>query len=199
LDDTALRQSTGGTTGISRGSILNQRNLVANLIQVAEWRTGVVPVKEVMLCVLPFFHVHGLQEGTRNSVYNCGAAVLFPRFEIDTVYTAIDKYKLTTIHGVPAMCNAIRLNPEYRSKNRRTRRSQKGNAAGKVGEVAIKGPQVFQGYRHRADDLSNVLNDGWFISGDIGRMDEESSFYLVERRKDMINVGGFKVFQLDME
>ena len=70
---------------------------------------------------------------------------------------------------------------------------------GEVGEVAIKGPQVFQGYWQRADESAKVLFDGWFITGDIGRMDEDGYFYLVERKKDMIIVGGFKVFPRDVE
>lgn len=70
---------------------------------------------------------------------------------------------------------------------------------GTIGELAIKGPQVFQGYWNRPEETLKTLHNGWLITGDIARMDEDGFFYIVERKKDMIIVGGFKVFPRDIE
>lgn len=70
---------------------------------------------------------------------------------------------------------------------------------GAVGELAVRGPQVFQGYWKRPEDSVHTLRNGWLITGDIARMDEDGFFYIVERKKDMIIVGGYKVFPRDIE
>ena len=70
---------------------------------------------------------------------------------------------------------------------------------GTIGELAIQGPQVFQGYWNRPEETIKTLHNGWLITGDIPRMDEDGFFYIVERKKDMIIVGGYKVFPRDIE
>ncbi len=77
----------------------------------------------------------------------------------------------------------------------------KGNelAPGEVGEIAIKGPNVMKGYYGRPEETALAIRSGWFFTGDIGRMDEEGYFYLVDRAKDMINVSGFKIWPREVE
>lgn len=70
---------------------------------------------------------------------------------------------------------------------------------GEVGEIAIKGPNVMRGYYRRREETAQVMRDGWFRTGDIGKMDEDGYFYLVDRAKDMINVAGFKVWPREVE
>ena len=71
---------------------------------------------------------------------------------------------------------------------------------GESGEIAIKGPQVMSGYWQRPDETANVMTpDGYFKSGDIGRMDERGFVKIVDRKKDMIIVSGFKVFPNEIE
>jgi long-chain acyl-CoA synthetase len=72
-------------------------------------------------------------------------------------------------------------------------------APGEVGELAVKGPQVMKGYWNQQAETDAVLKDGWFLTGDIARMDEDGYFYVVDRKKDMINVGGFKVYPREVE
>ncbi len=67
------------------------------------------------------------------------------------------------------------------------------------GEIAIRGPNVMLGYWNRPEDTATVLRDGWFYSGDIGRTDEWGFFYIVDRLKDMIAIGGQKVFPAEVE
>ncbi len=73
-------------------------------------------------------------------------------------------------------------------------------AIGEHGEICIKGPQVTQGYYQRPEDTAQVFdNDGFFHSGDIGFMDEQGFFQIVDRKKDMIIVSGFNVYPNEVE
>jgi long-chain acyl-CoA synthetase len=70
---------------------------------------------------------------------------------------------------------------------------------GELGEIAIRGPNVMLGYWNRPWETAQVIKNGWFHTGDIGRMDEDGFFYIVDRLKDMINVFGFKVYPTEIE
>ncbi|MFX1388144.1 MAG: long-chain fatty acid--CoA ligase, partial [Promethearchaeota archaeon] len=70
---------------------------------------------------------------------------------------------------------------------------------GQEGEIIIKGPQVMKGYWNKPEATKDQLKDGWLLTGDIGKMDEEGYFYIVDRKKDMINVSGFKVYPREVE
>ena len=72
-------------------------------------------------------------------------------------------------------------------------------SVGELGEIAIRGPNVMLGYWNRPDDTAAAIRDGWFHSGDIGRVDEDGFFYIVDRVKDMISIGGVKVFPAEVE
>lgn len=68
-----------------------------------------------------------------------------------------------------------------------------------VGEIAIKGHCVMKGYYNRPDATEEVIQDGWFRSGDLGRRDEDGWYYIVDRSKDMIIRGGFNVYPREIE
>lgn len=68
-----------------------------------------------------------------------------------------------------------------------------------VGELAIKGPQVMKGYWRNYEETKEVLKNGWFLTGDIAFMEKDGYFYLVDRKKDMINVSGLKVWPREVE
>jgi long-chain acyl-CoA synthetase len=71
---------------------------------------------------------------------------------------------------------------------------------GSVGELLAQGTAISAGYYHRPDETARVFTpDGWFRTGDLVRMDEEGYVYIVDRAKDMINVGGEKVYPRDVE
>lgn len=70
---------------------------------------------------------------------------------------------------------------------------------GEIGELIVKGPQVMKGYWNRPQDTEAVLKDGWLYTGDMGKMDEEGFFYIVDRKKDLINASGFKVYPREVE
>jgi long-chain acyl-CoA synthetase len=72
-------------------------------------------------------------------------------------------------------------------------------ATGEVGELEVRGPQVMLGYYQHPEDTSAVLREGWFRTGDIARIDADGYCFIVDRKKDMINVGGLKVYPRDVE
>jgi long-chain acyl-CoA synthetase len=70
---------------------------------------------------------------------------------------------------------------------------------GEVGEIQIKGPQVMKGYYNRPEATADVIKDGWMCTGDMGLMDEDGYFKIVDRKKDMILVSGFNVYPNEIE
>ncbi len=65
---------------------------------------------------------------------------------------------------------------------------------GETGELRVKGPNIFKGYYNKPAETAKDFIDGYFLTGDIGRMDEDGMLYLVDRKKDMIISGGFNVY-----
>ncbi|MEK5039189.1 long-chain-fatty-acid--CoA ligase [Sporosarcina sp. FSL K6-3457] len=72
-------------------------------------------------------------------------------------------------------------------------------AFGEVGEIAVRGPQVMKGYWNRPEDTKQTFRDGWFLTGDLGYMDEKGYFYVVDRKKDMIIASGFNIYPREIE
>jgi long-chain acyl-CoA synthetase len=70
---------------------------------------------------------------------------------------------------------------------------------GEVGEVAIRGANVMQGYWNKPEQTAQVLRDGWYHSGDLGYLDQEGYLFLVDRSKDMIVSGGENVYSTEVE
>lgn len=71
--------------------------------------------------------------------------------------------------------------------------------AGEIGEICIKGPNVMQGYLKLPEATAEAIKDGWFYTGDIGRVDEDGYVYILDRKKDMIIVGGLNVYPREIE
>jgi len=70
---------------------------------------------------------------------------------------------------------------------------------GEIGEVVIRGPNIVPGYWQRPDETSHAIRNGWLYTGDVGKMEPEGWFYIVDRKKDLINVSGFKVWPREVE
>ena len=266
VGDVALLQYTGGTTGVAKGAMLTHYNLVSNAVYGA----SLFPLteKDISLCVLPLFHIYGLTV-TMNMPISVGAAiVLLPSFHVEEVAKTIEKQKVTTFSGAPAMYIAINSKPnakDFRLHSVRacmsggsalppavrkrfieltggslvegyglsetspvthvnplvggvvkdgsigppfcetdarvvdTENRHKTLGTGEIGELAVRGPQVMKGYWNQKEETDSVLEDGWFLTGDVAKMDEDGYFYIVDRKKDMINVGGFKVYPREVE
>ncbi|MAI10988.1 MAG: fatty-acid--CoA ligase [Rhodospirillaceae bacterium] len=70
---------------------------------------------------------------------------------------------------------------------------------GDVGEVTVRGPQVSKGYLNRPEETERTFRNGWFHTGDVGRMDEHGLLYLMDRKKDMIVSGGENIYTSEVE
>jgi long-chain acyl-CoA synthetase len=263
----AVLQYTGGTTGVSKGAMLTHRNLVANCTQVNSWLARSTAKNDVYLGVTPFFHIYALTTVVLSAVAMGGAVVCMPRFDVDKVLRAIQKYRPTIFHGVPTMYVAINRAAEkakvdfssveacisgsaplpvavqqrfesltggrlvegyglseaspvtHINPMRGTRKigsiglpvpntdckivelanPESEVPIGETGILAVRGPQVMQGYWQTPKETAQVLRDGWLYTGDIARVDEDGFFYVVDRQKDMIIAGGFKVYPREVE
>ena len=72
-------------------------------------------------------------------------------------------------------------------------------AAGDVGEVVVRGPNVMGAYWNKPEQTAAVLHDGWYATGDLGYLDDDAYLYLVDRAKDMIVTGGENVYSTEVE
>jgi long-chain acyl-CoA synthetase len=263
LDDVAVLQYTGGTTGVSKAAMLTHRNLSVNVQQVDRCFVGLERGHEVVLCALPLFHVFGMTVAMNWAVLAGAKLALLPNpRDVAAVVRTIERERVTVFPGVPAMYNALNHHPgieradvkcvkaclsgsapiapdvlerfealtgarisegfgmsetspvthvnPLRGKRKigsvglplpdtdcRIVDAETGErvlAAGEAGELCVRGPQVMKGYWKRPDETALVLEDGWMHTGDLAVMDEEGYFKIVGRKKDMINVGGLKVF-----
>jgi long-chain acyl-CoA synthetase len=70
---------------------------------------------------------------------------------------------------------------------------------GTIGEIHVRGPVVMKGYWHRPEATTEVLHDGWFATGDLGILDDDGDLHIVDRKKDMVNRGGYKVYPGEVE
>ncbi len=68
-----------------------------------------------------------------------------------------------------------------------------------VGEMVVRGPQVMMAYWNNPRETAGALRNGWLYTGDIARMDEDGYFFIEDRKKDMVNIGGLKVFPREVE
>lgn len=271
-DDIAMLQYTGGTTGISKGAVLLQRNVVANVLQAEAWNRPAMNkvaagVQPVFVCALPLYHVFAftinmmlaMRTGAKNILIPNPrdiAAVLkelvrhqvhiFPA--VNTLFNALAQHadfnkvdwsqlKISVDGGSAvqgavaklwlektgcAICEGYGLSETSPSVSCNPTDSQaftgsiglplsstwfkllddegREVAIGKSGEIAIKGPQLMAGYWQRPDETNKVMTaDGYFKSGDIGIMDENGFFKIVDRKKDMVLVSGFNVYPNEVE
>jgi acyl-CoA synthetase (AMP-forming)/AMP-acid ligase II len=152
-----------------------------------------------------------------NKVCISGASP-FSREGIEALESYIGKGKLVEIYGMTEASPLISMNP-FKGKKKPgsvgvplqdtmvrivdIESGTKDVSIGEAGEIIVQGPQVMKGYHNKPEETAHALrrlNGGtWLFTGDIARMDEEGFIYLVDRSKDMLNVGGFKVFSREVE
>ncbi|MGV3488396.1 MAG: AMP-binding protein [Tuberibacillus sp.] len=111
-EDLALLQYTGGTTGIAKGVMLTHRNLIANTSQSCMWMYRHEYGKEVVLGVLPFFHVYGMTIVMNLAIMYGAKMVILPRFNVEETLKTIEKQRPTLFPGAPTMYIALINHPE---------------------------------------------------------------------------------------
>ncbi len=108
MDDVALLQYTGGTTGPSKGAMLTHRNLSCNVQQIDAWFTGVEYGKEVLLTCLPLFHVFGLTVCMSWGLWSGAKLVLMPNpRDFKSLVKNIAKHRVSLFPAVPALFNGL--------------------------------------------------------------------------------------------
>ena len=272
MDDVAFLQYTGGTTGVSKGAVLLQRNILANLIQIEVWLEPALAHRQqqqlVFLCALPMTHIFaltacgllGMRKGAKLILVanprDIGGFIklliknpdinIFPG--VNTLFHALihrPEFKavklphlLVTIGGgmavhqktadlwqklmgvpiaqgyglsetSPVVCVNTPLVKEFTGSIGMPVPStdilildDDGVEApfGTPGEICIKGPQVMAGYWNKPEETEQFITpEGYFKSGDIGVMSADGYVQIVDRKKDMIVVAGFKVFPNEIE
>lgn len=265
-NDLALLQYTGGTTGFPKGVMLTHKNLIANTMMCDAWMYKCEKGQEIILGILPFFHVYGMTTVLVLSIMQQGKMVLLPKFDVEQALKTIDKQKPTLFPGAPTMYIGLLNHPDLSKYDLSSIKACLSGSAplplevqekfealtggrlvegygltetspvthanpiwenringsiglpwpnteaavlrsgetevlppGEVGEIAVKGPQVMKGYWNRPEDTAMTFNDGWFLTGDLGYMDEKGYFYVVDRKKDMIIAGGFNIYPREVE
>jgi long-chain acyl-CoA synthetase len=265
-EDVALLQYTGGTTGFPKGVMLTHKNLVANTTMCVKWMYKCKKGEEIVLGILPFFHVYGMTTVMNLSIMQGYKMILLPKFDAAETLKTIQKLKPTLFPGAPTIYIALLNHPDIKNYDlssieccisgsaplpvevqeqfekvtggklvegyglseaspvthanflwgKRVSGSiglpwpdtdamiislETGEPAKpkEIGELIVRGPQVMKGYWNRPEETEAVLRDGWLYTGDLGYMDEEGYFYIVDRKKDMIIAGGFNIYPREVE
>ncbi|HNA42342.1 MAG TPA: AMP-binding protein, partial [Saprospiraceae bacterium] len=266
-DDVIMLQYTGGTTGVAKGAMLTNRNLIANMLQI---RSVMMPFlkdgEEIVLSPLPLYHIFAF-------TVNCLALLSVGSYtvlvtnarDLPSVIKEFKKHKISLITGVNTLFNALLNHPDFGSCDFSTLKISVGGGmavqksvaerwqkttgcplsegygltetspvasvnpldgtgrpgyiglpvpstemrvvldngslapVGSPGEIQIKGPQVMKGYYNRPDETAKSIKDEWFATGDVGLMEEDGYFKIVDRIKDMILVSGFNVYPNEIE
>ncbi len=270
--DLALLQYTGGTTGLPKGTELTHANIIANVVQIANWLDS----KEedagtTNLSAFPLFHLAGLAM-SMVTVYTSCAQILIanprdtdhiikemsekkPRVMVNvpTLYLSIKNNpkakdipmdvlknlevyisgaapfpaeairdfessmnaegKLLELYGMTETSPVLTMNPFYGTKKIGTVglpmqdtevrlvdiETGEQVELGKPGEIICKGPHVTRGYYNKPEANAQTIIDGWLHTGDVGVMDEDGYFTIVDRTKDMLIVSGYKVYSVHVE
>ncbi|MFD1171361.1 long-chain-fatty-acid--CoA ligase [Oceanobacillus picturae] len=266
MEDLALLQYTGGTTGYPKGVMLTHYNLVANVQMCDAWLYNTKGEEDIVLGVLPFFHVYGMTTVMNNSIMVGSKMVLLPKFDAKEVLKTIDKQKPTLFPGAPTIYIGLLNHPDLSNYDLSSIEACISGSAplpieiqeqfekltdgklvegygltetspvthanfvwekringsigvpwpdteckvvvletdeeaeiGEIGEIVVKGPQVMKGYWNNKEETDQVLKDGWLFTGDLGYMDEDGYFYVVDRKKDMIIAGGYNIYPREVE
>ncbi|MBK1711801.1 malonate--CoA ligase [Rubrivivax gelatinosus] len=261
--DLAAIVYTSGTTGRSKGAMLSHGNLLSNARVLHEawgWRRD-----DVLIHVLPIFHVHGLFVAAQGALLAGARMIWFARFDAAAVVARLPE--ATVFMGVPTLygrllaepglnresCAGMRLfvsgsapllietfrawrnrsghtilerygmsetvmltsNPYRPEEGRRGGtvgpalpgvgirvRGERGEelAAGEIGGLEVRGPNVFSGYWRMPEKTAEEFSaDGWFKTGDLGRVDADGWVSIVGRSKDLVISGGFNVYPAEIE
>ena len=115
VNDVAVLQYTGGTTGTPKGAMLTHANLSVNVQQCEAWFAGFTnPGEERVFCVIPFFHVFAMTSLMNYAVSTAGQMILMPRFELKQALKTIGETKPTMMAGVPTLFNALAKAPDIK-------------------------------------------------------------------------------------
>ena len=150
-EDEAVLQYTGAISEGVRGVVLTHGNLVANTLQIRSWVVRARRGKEVVLSVLPFFHVYGMAVAMNVPIYLAAAMVIVPRFEVMGALQSIKRHRPTFFPGVPTMFVALSQEKSAEQYNLSSLRVCYSGAAPLAAETLedfekLTGARVTEGY-----------------------------------------------------
>ncbi len=265
--DLCVMPYTSGTTGRPKGCMHTHHSVMSTAVGGIEWVR--MPQDTVVLAVLPFFHVTGMQMSMNGPLYNGNTVVLLPRWDRDAAAACVQRYKVGSWQAISTMVVDFLMNPRIADYDLSSVWNMGGGGAampeavaqklhdlcgitymegygmtetmapshinpldrpkrqclgipifdvdarvidpqtlrvlpgGEVGEIVVHGPQVMQGYwgQPAATEEAFITQDGkrFLRTGDLGRVDEEGYFFMVDRLKRMINASGYKVWPAEVE
>ena len=111
MDDLAILQYTGGTTGIPKGAMITHYNLVSNAYMCNAWLNAKEGM-EVQVNVLPLYHIYGMTVTMNSAIASASTMVLIPRFDAEEVLKSIQKYRVTLFGGVPTLYAVLIDHPD---------------------------------------------------------------------------------------
>ncbi len=171
-EDLVALPYSSGTTGLPKGVMLTHRNLAANLAQgehALDMDDG-----EVIIAVLPFFHIYGMQVLMNGVLYNGGTAVTMPRFDLEEFLRIIQEHQVTRAYVVPPIVLAMAKHPLVDQYDMSSLRSVFSGAAPLSAELAGEasariGCEVVQGYGlTETSPITHATPPGQFKPGSIG-------------------------------
>jgi long-chain acyl-CoA synthetase len=175
LEDIAVLQYTGGTTGTPKGAMLTHANLYANTVQIESWATDLVAGREIVLGALPLFHVFAMTGVMNLGIAKGAKIILMPRFQLQEALQLISKEKPTMMPAVPTIFTAMLNAPNLKSFDLSSLRFCISGGAPLPLEVKLKfeklsGSKVVEGYG--LSEASPVVTcnpiEGRVVAGSIG-------------------------------
>lgn len=152
-DDTIVLQYTGGTTGVSKGAMLTNRNLVANMLQIKAWLSPVLAEREVIaLCPLPLYHIFAFTVNCLAFMLCGGKNILIVNArDLPALIKEWDTYKPNIVTGVNTLFNGLLNNPKFASLDFSTLKATVGGGMAVQRAVAerwqqVTGCQLTEGY-----------------------------------------------------
>ena len=269
--DTLVIPYSSGTSGLPKGVVLTHSNVVANLQQIsADPSLNDMSSADVVLGVLPFFHIYGMVIVLNFALSRGAHVVTMPGFDPPLFLRLLKSHAVSILHAAPPiigflakhpavdkvlplpqlreiMSGAAPLGPELASAAMRRlglRELRQGYGmtemspvshmmplgrggecigsigelmpsmrckvvavdsgrevgVGEIGELWLAGPNIMQGYLNRPEATASTIDaEGYLHTGDVGYVDAEGRYYVVDRVKELIKVKGFQVAPAELE
>ena len=180
--------------------------------QIARHRPTIFPGVPAMY--LAINQLKEVQQYNLNSIRVCVSGSAPLPLEVQTQFERLTGAKVVEGYGLSEASPGTHVNPIYGQRKVGsiglplpdtearivdTETGERELPVGEAGELVIRGPQVMKGYWSAPEETAATLRGGWLHTGDIARMDDDGYFFIVDRKKDLVIVGGLKVYPREIE